>query len=163
MKNLKSVLVNAAVALVGVLFLVFMSQAYETIKVFDTQTISGYDLTKTTNFDLMDSKTKYMVVAGIFTIVFVCVLLLVSILNILTSLEVIKSEKVAKILNIVNVVASALIVVFIVSVLGIVADQLSGSPVASVGWALILNMILAVVALALTVFHLFVSLKKKNA
>ena len=110
----------------------------------------------------MDAKTQYMVVSGIFTIVFVSVLLLVTILCLLTSLNVIKNEKVAKILNIVNVVAAALTVVFAVSVLGVVADSISGVTIASVGWALILNVILSVAALVLTVLPVVTSLKKKK-
>ena len=160
MKNLKSVITNAALILVGVLFLIFMSQAYESMKGMGS--ISGYDFTETTGFKYMPVKTQYMIVSAILTIVFVSVLLLVSILCLLTSLNVIKNDKVAKILNIVNVVASALTVVFIVSVIGVLADSISGATGVSVGWALILNVILSVVALGLTVLPFVTFLRKKN-
>ena len=160
MKNLKSVITNAVLILVGVLFLVFMSQAYETVKYMGS--ITGYDFVETTGFKYLPTKTQYMVVSGIFTIIFVSVLLLVTILCLLTSLNVIKNEKVAKILNIVNVVAAALTVVFAVSVLGVLADSISGATGVSVGWALILNVILSVVALVLTVLPVVTSLKKKK-
>lgn len=164
MKNLKSVITNGVLILVGVLFLIFMSQAYETtILNTTTSTKTGYNLIDTTGFKYLNSKTQYMIVAGIFTVIFVSILLLVSILCLLTSLDVIKNDKLAKILNIVNVVASALTLVFIVSVLGVVADLIADAPGASIGWAVIMNLILSVVALVLTILPVITSLKKKKA
>lgn len=163
MKNLKSVIMNVAVVLLGVLALVFMSQAYYTISMAgQSESATGFDFLESAK----DAPSDYTLVqvSVIIGIVVLSIMMLVAIVNLLANLGVIKSEKVAKILKFVNVAAAVLFVVFavcaLVGVANLVADTNAFVKMASIGWACIANLVVAVVTAVATVLDLVVKNKK---
>ena len=158
MKNGKSLLVNGAIALVGVLVLVFMSQAYLSVAGFSIG--SGYDMMEISSG--MPARYVVLALANIFVCVVAALLVLAAVLSILADCGVIKSEKLAKVVNASKLVLTILAVVFAVLslVMLIVINQKDMNGMASMGWALIVNLVLAVLGLAAAVASKL--LNKKN-
>ena len=88
------------------------------------------------------------------------------------SLNLLKSEKLARIFDFVNVAAAVLLLVFTICSLAttasLISDSMKAVPSAmkefynmSLGWGLIVNLVLSVVSAGLTVLSLVFTLRKK--
>ncbi len=97
------------------------------------------------------------------------ILIISAILNILVDFDIIKNQKLAKILGIVNIVSSVLILVFFICIIGALADQQKDAValmpmlkgLTSLGWGIIVNIVLSVLSLAAAVVDFFVFSKQK--
>lgn len=171
MRNLKNILTNGALMLLSVFALVFMSQAYSVVnlpaQMGGKQVTNGFDFIK--NLDLLQSSNDKLIAASIILIIILASVLIVSaVLNMLISFDIIKNEKLAKILTIVNVVASVLVLVFFVCIVGALADEQADAValmpmlkgLTSLGWGIIVNIVLAVIAVAVAVAQCVISYKK---
>ncbi len=163
MKNLKSLITNVALLVFGVLTFVFMSQAYLTGSYAGiTYSTNGFDMI---DFSANVAKYDLLAISNVFVCLFVALVMVVAIANLLVSFGVIKNEKVAKILNIVSVVSAVLMLVFavcaIASLASIVSDVNKLRNVYSIGWACILNVVLAALTLVVCAFE-FVSSRKSK-
>lgn len=155
MKNLRSVLMNVALVLVGVLALVFMSQSYATSY---GASMSGYDFLDLSGSGL-PTEIVLTKVSVIINLIVVSAMILVAIVNLLASCGVIKSEKLAKILGIVNIVLAVIFLCANVMAMASLGSFYAGTGV-KLGWALILNLILSVAAVVVAVVEKVLS--KKN-
>ena len=157
MKNVKAVVMNVVLVLVSVLGFVFMSQAYMTAL---GSTGVGYEFVdmKVSGMGSNFSLVKASVFINIIVLSLVAV---VAIVNLLVNFNVIKNDKLAKVLNLVNVVLTVLFVVSAVLALvgmnGIVADSMGFG---KLGWAVIANLVLAVVGAIVAVANLVLNRKK---
>ncbi len=171
MKNLKALLVNVGLIVLGALMLVFMSQAYETAKatvagVTMSDSVPGYDAI---SFEKGQSDAaNLLAVANILVIVFVSLLIIVAVLNLLTSCGVIKNEKLANILHIASVALAVLAAVS--AVLGLIGAAISasdlekllgGAMTVKTGWACILNLVLGVLTAGVATYDFLTSRKAK--
>ena len=158
MKNVKSLLVNGAIALVGVLVLVFLSQAY--LSVAGNSIGSGYDMMEIYSGAL----ARYIVLAlaNIFLCVVACLIVVAAVLSMLADCGVIKNEKFAKVVGSSKLVLTILAVVFAVLslVMLIVINEKDMYGMASMGWALIVNLVLVVLGLAVAVAGKLLNKKK---
>lgn len=140
--KLRSVLMNAAVALFAVLMVVFVSQPYLTLSVM------GFSMSGS-GFDMIDfsgtTKNSLLAVAVLLTVIAACVLFVAAVLNVLVDCGVIKSEKFAKVARLLNVVAAVVTALFAVFAL-IMAIVNANDMGMKTGWAVIVNVVLAVLA-----------------
>ena len=104
MKNLKNLILNVATCLLGVLFLIFMSQPHIVPKVGGVAG-SGYTYIR---FDSQDGKYIALAVGLLLATIFACVLILTSIYGILRCFEVVKANPADKVVHIINLVSAAI-------------------------------------------------------
>ena len=156
MKNLRSVLMNAALAVLAVLVVVFASQPYLTFSIMGFS-VSG------SGFDMIDfsgtTKNSLLAVAVLLTVIAAGLLFVAAVLNILVDCGVVKNEKfakVARLLNVVTAVVTALFAVFAL-IMTIVNAKDAGM---KTGWAAIVNVVLAVLAPVVVLVNNY--LAKKN-
>ncbi len=142
MKNTKSFICNTLIAVVSVLFLVFMSQAHFTL---GESYASGYDCI---DFSASDAKVTFMALGLLFGVIISCVMLLTSIYGILRNFNVIKANKADKIVKIVNVVLASVLVFFmflaLIMDICIVAEMNEFLAIYSIGWAIAVNFVLVI-------------------
>lgn len=139
MKNLKAVLLNCGLVVLGVLTLGFLAGTY--------MGISGYDFLEFLNvLGLMGAEAIIFTLSILFTVITVSLLIVCAIVSCLISLEVIKSEKACKILTTIELVLACLIAVF--AIIPFVIALVEGAPL---GWALILNLVIALGILAVAI------------
>lgn len=151
MKNLKSVVMNIALLVVGVLSLVFFTQPFYTERIMGSAT--GYDFAETEIFKGMSSNISAIKAGVIIGIVVLSIMMLVALVNLLVEFKVIKNAKIAKVLKFVTLVVVALVLIAsIVTFAG--AVSLAGEYNASLGWAAIVNLILAIGAAVMAVVAL---------
>lgn len=175
MKDLKVTLLYVVNILMGILTYVFLSQPY-----MSTTTMgSGLGLANQSGYDIIDSLftssggtgTEVMLALSTFLVsIFAGVLIIASIYNLLVSFDVVKNSKFTKVANIVNLVATAVLVAFGVIALSCDAANINNTLVNNVvpmenlynvGWAVIVNLVMAVIALVSSVFGYLFS--KKSA
>lgn len=175
MKDLKVTLLYVVNILMGILTYVFLSQPY-----MSTTTMgSGLGLANQSGYDIIDSLftssggtgTEVMLALSTFLVsIFAGVLIIASIYNLLVSFDVVKNSKFTKVANIVNLVATAVLVAFGVIALSCDAANINNTLVNNVvpmenlynvGWAVIVNLVMAVIALVSSVLGYLFS--KKSA
>ena len=161
MKNLKLFLINCGVILLSVLTLVFLSQGYEKWTLLGKDIYaSGYDMI---DFGSNDGRADMTALSNILVIVFVSLLIIIAIFNILKDCGVIKiGKKANKVVAFIEVAVAALAVVFTVVALGCVASLVGEMGSAfSVGWALIVNLVISVFIAVFAVASLLGANKRK--
>lgn len=154
--KLKSLLTNGALVLFAVLVFVFMSQAYATVGAgFYSSAANGYDM-----IDFIgDSKADFLAVSNIFVLVVAGLLAVAAIINILVACGVIKNEKLAKVMKVVTLALTIALAVFalLAMIMDIVnindANKLMGVDAMKLGWAVIVNLVLAVLAVVVAVLQ----------
>ena len=175
MKNLKSLILNGGLLAVGAMILGFMAGSYQTMSTkLVSSSVTGYKY-MTDSLDVLKQDIKldgfpngsYGLIAAssIIVIILVSLMMLLAIVNILISLNVIKNEKLIKILNIANAVLSLLTIVFVactmIGINGVTNATLeSMKEYIHFGYGIIINIILAAIALCISVFGIFASKKK---
>ncbi len=172
MKNIKSLIANGFMILMSVLAFVMMSQPYSVVnlpaQMGGKQVSNGFDFIK--HLDLLQNNNDKLIAASIILILILASILIISaILNILVDFDIIKNQKLAKILGIVNIVSSVLILVFFICIIGALADQQKDAValmpmlkgLTSLGWGIIVNIVLSVLSLAAAVVDFFVFSKQK--
>ena len=159
MKNLNSTLTNGPLIVLAVLTFIFMSQAYYTTTV---GVANGFDL-----MDAGDMPAKYQLLAAsnIIACVLVSLIIVVAVVSLLVDYGVIKNKKLAKIINIVNVVLASLLLIFSICAISAMASIVSdfnamSANFCSIGWALIVNLIVAVLMCAVAGYVMLTSRKK---
>lgn len=165
MKNVKAFIMNIVLILISVLAFVFMSQSFYTVDIGDLRfgEVSGYKFTEIEAKNLT-SEGMLVKVSVIFTIILLSLLMLVAIVNILSSFGIVKNKKVAKILYFVSIALTVLVVVFAICALAGIAAEVKEinkiGETCKVGWAVIANLVLAVVSVVAALLSK-VSSKKK--
>ena len=174
MKNLKNVILNLSTIVIGALMLIFLSQPHFLLDgVVASYTSSGYDLL---NFD-GQSIDVFIAVSILMVIIFVCILMLNSIIGLLENFGVIKNKKVLKINRYIACISSVLVLLFAMftiggigyrastatkfNIAGIEFDVGELAPL-SAGWAAILNFILAIALLAVVLLNKTKNVKTKS-
>lgn len=155
MKNLKTSLMYIANIIIGVLTYVFLSQSYITLN-FNSglgggsePLLSGYDIIA--NYFDGDGTQVMMALSNLVVAILAGVLILSSIYCMLVSFGAIKKSKAIKMFNFINIIVSLALVVFgAISLFCTIGhlDGLSSDGVGIVvGWAVIVNLVISVVAL----------------
>ena len=142
MKNLRSLIMNGILVLVGVLGLVFMSQAFATS--FGAS-LSGFKYMELSGAGL-PTEIVLTKVSVIINIIVLSAMILVALVNILVVCGLIKSERVARILAITNIILAAIFLCANVMAMACLGSFYADTGV-KLGWALILNLVLSGVAL----------------
>lgn len=164
MKNLKQVVTNALLVVLSVMMLGFGAGYYLAGTAELRGGSGGYDFLQRLLDGLKGpshvSAEVYVYVVGmIMVLIFVSLLIVLALLSLLCNFDVIKSEKVSKWLNILKlVVAVCALLAFIMiwaSVLKMIQDFKF-----TVGYGLIINVVLSVLSIAVLVFELILSRKK---
>ena len=159
MKNLKTSLMYIANIIIGVLTYVFLSQSYlsfgGSIGEYggNLDSINGYDIIG--NYFDGNGTQVMMALSNLIVAILAGVLIVSSIYCMLVSFGVIKKSKAIKMFNFINIIVSLALVVFgaisLFCTVGFANDHsASGDYVSagySTGWAVIVNFVIAVVAL----------------
>ena len=135
----KSLVLNSVVAVLAVLMLSFMACDY-----------AGIDAFYFLNFLESGVPAEYVALA-VFTLLFllaVCLLIVTAVLRVLVDCKVIKNEKFAKAMKVASLVLTVLALAFAVVVM--ICLLVIG---ASLGWAMIVSLVLAVAALVLVILN----------
>lgn len=174
MKKLVSNLMNIVAIVISVLTYIFLSQAHLTMTVDSVlgsaseSAANGYDIIQ--NFvDASDSKEVMVAVSLIFVTIFAAFIILCATINLLANFGIIKSAKISRMSNFVNIASAVIMFVFCAIGMFIMVDlcktgvEFTGfSAKATVGWAFILNFILALGAVLATIFASLTSKGKKR-
>ncbi len=148
--SLKGLITNVVLAILPVLALIFLSQAYLTGKTVggNSGTLNtGYDLISTTGDNAAYTANAVCIV---FLIIFSVILLLTALLGILQSFGVLKGKTFGKVLNVLNIVSLAcMILVATISVICICTEMTTDLVLAETvcGWAAIANLVIPVFGL----------------
>lgn len=151
MKNLKTSLMYIANIIIGVLTYVFLSQSYITFSVGNgsRSVANGYDIIG--NYFDGNGTQVMMALSNLVVAILAGVLILSSIYCMLVSFGVIKKSKAIKMFNFINIIVSLALVVFgaisLFCTVGDLADLSSDGNGFVVGWAVIVNFVISVVAL----------------
>lgn len=160
MKNLKTSLMYIANIIIGVLTYVFLSQSYiggqfsiEGVGGISGSTVSGYDIIA--NYFDGNGTQVMMAISNLVVAILAGVLILSSIYCMLVSFGAIKKSKAIKMVNFINIIASLALVVFgaisLFCTIGYVNDNSVDNEIfsagAEIGWAVIVNLVISVVAL----------------
>ena len=173
MKKFGAIITNVALILLGILTFIFMSQAY----MATTMSVMGYSKTVSTNgYDMIDfnsnnsDKANLVAVSNLFVCLFVALIMAIAIVNLLINFGVIKNAKIYKGLSIANTILTLLTVIFAICAVGAIASLASdmnnligGMPVANVGWAAILNIIVPVAMLVLSLIGMLFAKRLKKS
>ena len=144
MKN-KSLIMNSVVGVLSVLMIVFLACNY-------AEGATGFnilDFLQMANY--LPAEYVVLAVANLFFLIVACLLVVVAVLNVLADCNVIKNEKFVKAMNVTKLVltivavAFALVTMICLLVIGV-----------ALGWAMIINLILAVAALVVVIVNKFV-------
>ena len=159
MKNLKTSLMYIANIIIGVLTYVFLSQSYLSLGGNagdyggELGSANGYDIIK--NFFEGNGTEVMMALSNLIVAILAGVLILSSIYCLLVGFGAIKKSKAIKMFNFINIIVSLALVVFgaisLFCTVGYVGDNSFKNDYLSlgysVGWAVIVNFVIAVVAL----------------
>lgn len=171
MKNLKLNLMYLFNIIIGVLLYVFLSQAYLTFKVEspfgndNTSASNGYDIIK--NYFDGNGTEVMMALSNLLVAILAGLLILTSIYCLIVSLGGIKKSKAYKFVNFINVILALAIVVFAaISLFCTIAEandnslSMGGySTGLSVGWAVIVNLVISVFTILTTILAIKFSKK----
>ena len=159
MKNTRCLLANVLQLLLGVLVLVFLSQAYLTWQtgIIDA-TASGYSLI---DFSSNDAKYVFIAIANLVATIVACLMILLAFYNLLKCLNVlnVKNKTCDKVINVTNLFLGLLALVF--AVVGFICLCVAAGEFTTyhLGWAGIVNFVLLLV---LAVCPLFGACKNKS-
>ncbi len=166
MKDAKTTIMHAVNLVVGVLTYVFLSQPYMAAKVAGYPVSSGYDLIDGLfNSTGGTAASTMMALSTFFVSIIAGLLIISSIYGLLVSFDVVKNDKHTKIFKIVDLVLTSLLVVFgmiaLICTGAYISETVGFSTLFAIGWAVIVNFVIAILALAASVFNFIVA--KKNA
>lgn len=155
MKNVRSLVMNIALVVVGVFTLIFMSQAYISVP---ATFIDGYQFLE---IDLADAPIELVLttISVIINLIVASALILSAIVKLLTDCGVIKNKKVAKVFNVLNMVLAIVLLCSNIVAISCVGSYISGSGL-KIGWALILILVLAFISTIAIVVEKVLSKKK---
>ena len=154
--KLKSLITNGVLFVISVLVFIFMSQAYANAD-YGMFTITG------TGYDVIDfaggANADFLAVCNIFVLILAGLLIVAAVFNVLVAFGIVKNEKLAKIMNYVTFGLAVALAVF--AVLSLIMDvvnindtnKLIGLDIVKIGWACIVNLVLAVVAVVAVVLE----------
>lgn len=151
MKNLKTSLMYIANIVIGVLTYVFLSQSYITLNIGgeSSSIANGYDIIG--NYFEGNGTQVMMALSNLVVAILAGVLILSSIYCLLVSFGVVKKSKGIKFANFTNIILSLALVVFgaisLFCTVGDLSELSSDGNGFVVGWAVIVNFVIAVVAL----------------
>lgn len=158
MKNMKSFLFNLTTVLLGIFTLIFLSQAYIQ-GAYGTGYVNAYEMI---DFSSNEGRVVMTALSMLMIIIFVSLLVLLALVNILKDFNAFKASKnFGKIMSMIEVILTGIILGF--SIVGMcclisLINDMGG--LASVGWALILNTILAAAMFVVSIFKIL-TVKKK--
>ena len=158
MKNKKSFLFNLCTAILGVFTLIFLSQGYIKSTLLGTHYTSGYDCI---NFDSNNGKADTAAFAILAITILVSVLILIALINILKDCNAFKTGKgFGKIMALIELILTALVLGLSIVAISCIGSLISDSPISSIGWALIVNLIISAVLFLVSIFKIL-TIKKK--
>ena len=161
MKNLKTSLMYIANIIIGVLTYVFLSQSYigghvdlGILGSYSGDMLSGYDIIA--NYFDGNGTQVMMALSNLVVAILAGVLILSSIYCMLVSFGAIKKSKAIKMFNFINIIVSLALVVFgaisLFCTIGHLDGLSSDGDGIVVGWAVIVNLVISVVALVTSYF-----------
>lgn len=163
MKNAKSGLMYLFNVIVGVLTFVFLSQTYIGAgegRLF-VSVANGYDIIG--NFFEGNGTEVMMALSNLLVAILAGVLILTSFYCMLVSFGVVKKSKGFKLVNFINVILSLALVVFgaisLFCTVGYVGGDLRQALQYSTGWAVIVNFVIAVLAIVTSILGMKFSKK----
>ena len=166
MKKFKSIIVNALIIVLAVMILGFGVGYYLAMP---GDGIGGYQYLQRLQNRLSTANSAkvevYLYIAGmIMVLIFASLLIVLALILLLCNFNVIKNKKVCMALNIAKIAVAVLTMVSVIMVLSSVISMTKISSVLEVGYGIITNMILSVLAVVAVVFEIVVDLvlsKKK--
>ena len=150
MKN-KNLISNISSIIVGVLIYIFMSCAHVVVDlgVLGQASANGYDM-------LGEGTPALIGIGGYILVILAAVMILAGIIGLLMDFKVFSNEKFAKILSIILFVVNIVVAVAsILVVIGIAVEEMR------IGWAAIINMVITMLAAALSIFGVVKTKKSK--
>lgn len=150
MKNLKSTIMNSLNIVFAILMYIFMSQSYlDSFLV----SVSGYDTLGDAKFFEGDSTEIMIALSNLLILILISLIVLISIYSLLCNFGVIKkSTKLANFLNIILGIATfvfAMISLF--CMVGYINQNEITKNTLDIGWAIIVNMVVALFLLVSTI------------
>lgn len=161
MKNLKHVLMNVVLLVCPLLFFAFMSQPYVTVSAgsLGSGTLTnGYDLITFEGGGVHD----FHAVCLILLCVFSALLFLTSLISLLGNFGVLKTKKFEKLLGGIKIASVLVLLVTTVASLSVISSEFVKGSTIVAGWAVIVNMIIAIVLTLGYAFYLVANLMKRK-
>ena len=161
MKNIKSTAANFILLLLSVLGLVFFSQSFYKGAVVG---YSGYDILNL-DMNILTEGFELTKVSVLICVIALSLMILVTAINLLISFKVIKAKKLTKVLDFCNILLSLIVLAFSIcafcNVSQVVSDENAIKDIASCGWALIANLVIAIISVVASISAILAYRKKK--
>lgn len=161
--NVRNLVVDFVYLISSILFFIFLSQDYvtKTGKLSTFRLYSGYELI---NFSGEGSKVALGVFV-LFTCIFAGVLIVTSILSILKTFKVIKGKRIGVIFNVLKLISILVLLISTSGAWGCINDLYTGAvltEVFTVGWAVVVNLVVAFIVLFTYSISLIGYLRKRK-
>ena len=150
-KSTCSMFSNCGLFFAGVLTLVFLSQGYSKTSILGLteEYTSGYTWI---DFSIDEGRSVMTAISLLAVTILACIIVVLSIINFLSDIKAIKLDKKAtKVISGLNLCLAVVTFAFSVIALGCIASLASEIAIASVGWALIVNLIVSALMLVLAI------------
>ena len=159
-KSILSVLINCGLLLTGALTLFFLSQGYYKMTILGvSEYAAGYDMI---DFSADEGRAVMTAISILAIVILVSLAIILTIVNFLSDVNAIKlSKKANKALRTLNLCFIFAIFAFSVIALGCIASLAGEIGFTSVGWALIVNLIVSAVMFILAIVSVSCAKKTK--
>lgn len=165
MKGAKTTIMHAVNLIVGVLAYIFLSQPYIAAKVAGYPVNNGYDIIDGLFNSTGGTAASTMMALSTFLVSIVAGLLIISsIYGLLASFDIVKNDKLTKVFKIIDLVLAALLAAFgmiaLICTGAYISENLGYSTLFAIGWAVVVNFVIAILSLAASTFNFIVAKKK---